>query len=242
MTVCVDKDVDGLKCTSKIIKSKDGQYRCSQHYTIFNYGYCTERHLTKSKANGKDGLCSGHRQGKAMKKVLQIGDTSIHGIRIVSGPFNDGSKYIWTVVCPVCQSEYLLATADFDKRKSCEKCKGVLARKYSEEITWKNHWGMIRGRKAAKEKGFDLTFEEFVSISKMDCHYCGAKPSPTRGHREWSAIIFTNGLDRVDPSMGYLRSNVVPCCKDCNVAKLDKTEKEFFSWLKRIAEFQKLNM
>lgn len=242
MKVCADRGIDGLKCSLKLIKCKDGQHRCSQHYSIFNYGYCIERHLSKVKATGKDGLCENHRNKKPMKKVLRIGDINSYGIKIVGGPINDGNRYIWNVICPVCNREYLLPTSYFEKRKSCENCKGILSRKSSEDITWKNHWGMIRGRKAAKEKGFDLTFEEFVNISKMNCHYCGIEPSPTRGHREWSQTIFTNGIDRIDPSMGYLRSNVVPCCKDCNIAKLDKTEEEFFSWLRRIAKFQELSM
>jgi len=242
MDVCVDKGINDLTCLSRITKCKDGNLRCSNHYAIFNYGYCKERHLTRVKATGKDGLCGAHRSGKTMKKVLQIGDVSKNGIVIVGGPTNSGSRYIWNVICPICKKEYLLPTGEFDKRKSCEKCKGFLYRKSSKDITWKNHYGMVKGRKVAKKKGFDLTLDQFINISSMNCHYCGAFPSPTKGHRQWSEIIHTNGLDRVDSSMGYLSSNVVPCCKDCNVAKLDKTEKEFISWLKRIATHQGMIM
>lgn len=242
MSVCVDKDVNNIKCSSRIHKSKDGMFRCSKHYTIFNYGYCKKRHLTKVKATGKDGLCGSHRSGKPMKKVLSVGDVNKYGVKIIDGPLNDGNKYIWTVICPICKNPYSLATTDFYKRKSCKLCKGVVSRKSSEEITWKNHYGMVKGRKAAKEKGFDLTLEEFIHISKMNCYYCGSNPTKTKGHRKWSKEIYTNGLDRIDPSLGYLKSNIVACCKDCNVAKLDKTEEEFISWLKKIAKHQKITM
>lgn len=240
MNICVDKDVSNTKCTSRLHKSNDGNYRCSKHYAIFNYGFCKERHLTKVKATGKDGLCGKHRSGKPTKKILAIGDINDYGIKIVGGPIKAGNKYMWKVVCPVCKKTYKISTTDFNKRKSCDDCKGKLLRKSSEEITWKNQYGMVKGRKIAKEKGFDLGFEYFIEISKRDCHYCGSSPTKTRGHRKWSKEIYMNGLDRVNPSMGYLVSNVVPCCKDCNVAKLDKTEEEFIIWLKRIAKHQKI--
>lgn len=242
MTVCVDKNVANKKCSLRMHKSSDGKYRCSEHYSIFNYGFCKERHLTKVKATGKDSLCGKHRSGKPMKKVLAVGDTNSYGITIVDGPVNDGNKYVWKVICPVCQKEYSLSTADFHKRKSCQDCKGIISRKSSEEITWKNHYGMVKSRKAAKEKGFNLSLQQFIEISKRNCYYCGASPTPTNGHRSWSKQINTNGLDRVDPSMGYLLSNVVPCCKDCNIAKLDKTEKDFILWLKRVAKHQGIIM
>lgn len=242
MKLCVDKDIYQDNCSLKIYKSNDGNYRCQNHYLIFNYGYCKERHLTKVKATGKDGLCGSHRSGKRMKKVLAIGDTNQHGLKIVNGPFNDGNKYIWDVLCPICKGITKIPTTDFNKRKSCRFCKGSLLRKSSEDITWKNHYGMVKGRKISKEKGFDLTLEQFIEISKMNCYYCNAEPTPTKGHRKWSAEICSNGLDRVDSSVGYLISNVVSCCKYCNVAKLDRTEEEFISWVVSLARHQKILM
>jgi hypothetical protein len=36
-----------------------------------------------------------------------------------------------------------------------------------------------------------------------------------------------NGVDRVDSSKGYVKENVVPCCKWCNIAKGNKSAAEF---------------
>jgi hypothetical protein len=37
-----------------------------------------------------------------------------------------------------------------------------------------------------------------------------------------------NGIDRIDSSAGYVPSNVVPCCHDCNFMKGSLGYDEFF--------------
>ena len=112
-------------------------------------------------------------------------------------------------------------------------------RKSSEEITWKNHYGIVKGRQNSKERGFDLTFEQFVEISKQPCFYCDTEPTPSKGHRSWSTYININGLDRVDNNLGYLYSNVVACCIYCNMAKRDRSQEEFYLWIDKLISFQK---
>jgi hypothetical protein len=72
----------------------------------------------------------------------------------------------------------------------------------------------------AKKKGvpFELTKTDFDILVKGDCEYC--KRSPTT----WF------GIDRVGPSEGYVLGNVVSCCFDCNV---DKLEDDVESMMKR---------
>jgi hypothetical protein len=48
------------------------------------------------------------------------------------------------------------------------------------------------------------------------------------------AFIYS-GIDRIDPTHGYISDNVVPCCRTCNVAKLKMTRDEFLAWAWRIA-------
>jgi hypothetical protein len=56
---------------------------------------------------------------------------------------------------------------------------------------------------------FDLSFDDYVLITVgRRCHYCGGQ-LPEAGH----------GLDRINRNYGYLRQNVVPCCKECNAQK-----------------------
>lgn len=63
----------------------------------------------------------------------------------------------------------------------------------------------------AKNQGvsFDLSKEDFDVLVVGDCKYCHRRPDT------WF------GIDRVDPSLGYVLDNVVSCCYDCNIDKLD---------------------
>lgn len=64
---------------------------------------------------------------------------------------------------------------------------------------------------SAKKKGvpFELTKEYFDILTESDCKYC----------RRSSITWF--GIDRVVPSLGYVIDNVVTCCYDCNLDKLE---------------------
>lgn len=81
----------------------------------------------------------------------------------------------------------------------------------------------------AKHRNIDwsLTKEEFEILWNKDCHYCGAE-------------IATIGIDRVDSKIGYITSNIVPCCSICNTIKLDFTYTEFTQQIIKIYNFLKL--
>jgi hypothetical protein len=51
-------------------------------------------------------------------------------------------------------------------------------------------------------------------------------------------FVLFNGLDRVDPSVGYVETNVVPCCYSCNFAKNTLSVSDFYAWVNRIVAFQ----
>lgn len=93
---------------------------------------------------------------------------------------------------------------------------------------------------SAKKKGhdFNLTEEQFNEITQKDCYYCGAKPNNIAkrillNQRKDSDDYIYNGIDRVDNSKGYTIDNIVPCCKICNFAKKNMSQKDFKGWIKR---------
>lgn len=174
-----------------------------------------------------------------MRLSVNIGDINDFSVKIVSGPYKIRNHNSWDFLCPFCNKTFLAPTTNFAKAKSCYECRGIVKRAFSEEATWKNHYLIVKGRKNSKEKGFDLTLEQFIEKSRQDCFYCGEPPTPTKGYRSWSAYILTNGLDRVDSDVGYLYENVVPCCKYCNFAKSDRSIEEFKKWVKQLAKHQK---
>lgn len=63
-----------------------------------------------------------------------------------------------------------------------------------------------RNRDAKAGRATDITYEYVLSSLLSKCNYCG-HPS--------------DGLDRLDNSIGHTMDNCVPCCNDCNVARSD---------------------
>ncbi len=62
----------------------------------------------------------------------------------------------------------------------------------------------------SKKRGlqFLLSFEEYEALLKNNCYYC---------NKQIDESGFS--LDRVDNSIGYVITNVVPCCMMCNRMK-----------------------
>ena len=93
----------------------------------------------------------------------------------------------------------------------------------------------------------DIAFEHFLELSQLPCHYCKEKPSNihksagknSKNSEKFKkeAIFIYNGLDRVDNSIKkHTLNNVVSCCRDCNVAKRERSQEEFKLWAKRVYE------
>lgn len=80
-------------------------------------------------------------------------------------------------------------------------------------------------KRRAKKKDilFDLSNEVFDELTKGECEYCHRSPTT------WF------GIDRVSSSQGYVIGNVVSCCWDCNVDKLNDDIDTMISRNERIA-------
>jgi len=87
----------------------------------------------------------------------------------------------------------------------------------------------------------DLTRETFYKLSKLDCYYCGAKPSNCyTGNRKTIPPYIYNGLDRKDNSLPHTLANCVPCCWRCNEAKKSFHHDDFLTWIRQIYNHKQL--
>lgn len=80
-------------------------------------------------------------------------------------------------------------------------------------------------KKNAKKRKieFNLSKEDFYSITTLPCYYCGNDQS-------------YSGIDRIDSSLGYQLSNCVPCCEVCNKMKLNYSTDFWINHMKRILQ------
>lgn len=180
-----------------------------------------------------------------MKTPIRIGDTNQFGIKVVGGPYRTesrGEPIKWDFLCPHCLRTFPSPTTKFATAKSCYFCRGKVRRSSSEDSTWSYLYAGIKGRQAARTKGFDLSKEQFIELSSTECFYCGEPPKETNGRHDWHPRVLANGLDRIDSSKGYLVGNVVPSCGICNVAKLAMKREDFFAWVIKVARHQQLTM
>jgi len=82
-------------------------------------------------------------------------------------------------------------------------------------------------RIGAEDRGlaFNLTLEQFSTITSKNCFYCDTPPANSykRSNSNSGEFIYS-GIDRVDNSVGYEINNCVPCCYPCNNRKRSVTK------------------
>ena len=77
---------------------------------------------------------------------------------------------------------------------------------------------------------WELSEKDWINLATKNCFYCESEPS----NMILEYGFKYNGLDRIDSSKGYFLSNVVTCCKICNRAKGDLSQKDFYDWSKKL--------
>lgn len=149
-----------------------------------------------------------------------------------------GGQAKWTCLCECGKRTIVYGTHLANgNTKSCgclQREKATIAQQAHKKASGRNNMNLVlRGyERRAKERNlcWELTDEEFKTLTSRPCHYCGKMPSTVRRQRHSNGPYIYNGLDRVDNHKGYERSNVVPCCPTCNMAKYTHSLAEFHNW------------
>jgi hypothetical protein len=121
-----------------------------------------------------------------------------------------------TKTCSHCRDDFRKQNEKRDKEHVRE-----LDRKNSkkpERVAVKNEWNKANPEKVAlkevnkRNRNYEgcvnLTKEQFDTITKQPCYYCGIMQE--KGF---------NGIDRMDSIKGYEIENCVSCCTECNMMK-----------------------
>lgn len=97
-------------------------------------------------------------------------------------------------------------------------------------------------KRRTKTYSFEISYEFYRTLVEKPCYFCGREPYDIRylynRHRKndirKDVKVCMNGVDRLDNRLGYTETNCVPCCKMCNLMKLDSSEEDFISQVSMI--------
>lgn len=128
-----------------------------------------------------------------------------------------------------CGNETVTRNAALRNGKST-KCKSCRYKAHSklmkvEGSEWNTFLYRYQSNAARRDIEFCLTMDEFMSLCRQDCYYCGA--NPRKRVLSPSKVVIANGIDRADSSKDYTVENCLPCCDVCNKMKM-KLDKDFF--------------
>lgn len=76
---------------------------------------------------------------------------------------------------------------------------------------------------------FELTEEEAVHLFQSPCYFCGREPFKKVTKKRSYGHYVCNGIDRLDNTKGYVPTNCVSCCEDCNYMKKAYRLEDFLS-------------
>ena len=94
--------------------------------------------------------------------------------------------------------------------------------------------GRYKSKAKTRNIKWDISKKTFISTIEKPCFYCGIQSSMSLNINGFNYNY--NGVDRIDSSKDYTNDNIVPCCKNCNMAKSDLKQKDFYDWVQRISE------
>lgn len=135
---------------------------------------------------------------------------------------SEGKKHSYYFVkCKKCGTVFSRRASIIKASLNTIQCSNCRRNRYGKPLNVLEYKMYCFYRSGAKQRNIEwgLSEDEFKSFIKMDCYYCGEKPSryQTVSYRDDYELV--NGIDRIDSSKGYSVDNCVPCCNTCNLMK-----------------------
>lgn len=137
-----------------------------------------------------------------------------------------GGIYTTKLVCATCKKEFVAHRRRKYCSKECVYKNRERNRKISETRVANGNaitseidrlinrkWAEYNASAKRMNSLFELDRGDFKNILLSNCNYCGSD--------------IALGIDRLDSSKGYIKSNSVPCCTKCNFAKHTMSVEEF---------------
>ena len=112
-------------------------------------------------------------------------------------------------------------------------CKSRLGRVVKSDSNFNLAYHEYKKGARCRDHSWELSKDLVRVLFVGDCFYCGARPSIVVNHRSGDLLV-RNGIDRLDPSIGYTSGNCVSCCSRCNYLKGTMSHVEFEQAIREI--------
>jgi hypothetical protein len=182
--------------------------------------------------NGNSTHC-GCRNGK--KNIKNLVDKKFGKLTVLKYDGRLNNRTMWLCQCECGNKKSICG--DYLQQNKTKSC-GCITKAINPALNKLYH----SYRRGAKIRNLEFSIDkDFLAwITKQNCIYCNINPSnickpPSWARPETQPWIY-NGIDRVDNTIGYISSNCVPCCSDCNTAKMTMNTEYFLRWLSRIVK------
>jgi hypothetical protein len=220
---------------------------CSVHYS--RYARTGQTNLQRDNTEG--GLSEVLPRGRIAHNFVDMKDMRVAKLTVIRYFDTKNKAARWLCKCDC--GTYLVVTRPAlratlngsptgTKSCGCSRMTGKGTRKaYKRKMTARQAamnkaYNVYKKSAIKRSLDFNLARDRFHSLIESNCHYCGAEPSMKKiddSIISENYIYFHNGLDRIDNSLGYIDSNVLPCCPICNHAKHTLTYNDFIEWIKK---------
>ena len=128
----------------------------------------------------------------------------------------------WECRC-ACGNTRFISTTDLNsgKVKSCGCAKANARRLPKGTAGFNTLLRVYKSGAARRNLPFELTAEQFKSLTSANCFYCKAPPATkitgggTDRGQAHAQYTYT-GIDRVNGAAGYTMTNCIPACRTCN--------------------------
>ena len=139
--------------------------------------------------------------------------------------------------------EWLKLLNNITNSRTNAQCKECKIKKYwenfSDKDNFKSLFKILKTSCKRINRECTINFKTAKSLYSSNCYYCNKLPSNT-------FINSTNkekrtkysGIDRIDSDKGYIKGNVVSCCKQCNIAKNNLNQLDFFKLVENIYRYR----
>jgi hypothetical protein len=151
---------------------------------------------------------------------------------------------MWNVVHVVTGKKHLMRPS-YLNRVSKKYNETLLRGNYQQGLKSYLFKQTIRNSKLRNHE-FNLSFDDYINLIIGNCYYCGLNPPEVtnktlimRGHVN-EPPFFYNGIDRLNPNLGYSLDNCVTSCSICNYMKHTQQHDDFISQIRKITNHLKI--